>query len=315
MKPFFPPVFDATMLHAIRSCQYKASKQYMEHWKPKSESVHLRAGGAFAAGIEAARKAYFVDGAPGLDAEAVGLKALIEHYGDFDCPPDSAKSLERMAGALEFYFDNYPLGADGMEPVELASGAKAIEMSFAHALPIKHPQTGDPLLYAGRMDAVMRFAGGVYPVDEKTTSSLGPSWSRQWEMRSQFTGYAWACQQDGLNVDGVIIRGISILKTKYETQQVVTNRASWEVDRWYEQTLRDIWRFMQAWEEGYYDYNLEGGCTEYGGCGMLQMCKQRDPAPWLPMYFDQKVWDPLTRGLISKDAWEAQWNRPGVMSA
>lgn len=306
-RPFFPPVFDSTLLAALRSCPQKAYRTYLQHWKPKTESVHLVAGAAFASGIEAARKAFFEENAPKEDAEAVGLKALIEHYGDFEPTVDTAKTLDRMCGALEFYFDQYQLGEDGMTPVILASGKPAVEMSFSHPLPIAHPETGDPLIYAGRMDAVMEFAGGVYPVDEKTTSSLGPSWSRQWEMRSQFTGYAWACREDGLNVDGCIVRGVSILKTKYETQQVVTNRAPWEIDRWYEQTLRDIERFMRCWEEGYYDYALDTACLEYGGCGMVQVCKSPNPDSWLPMYFEKKVWDPLTRALITEEEWQRQW--------
>lgn len=330
-RPMFPHAFDSTMLAAIRSCQYKGYLNYMEHWKPKAESVHLIAGGAFAKGIEVARKAFFENiaiiptvtyDAEGKrhvewkeepfhgerdDAEALGLAALIAAYGDFECPPESAKSLERTAGALEFYFANYPFGADGMDPVTFSNGHRAIEFSFAQPLPINHPVTGDPILYTGRCDMIAEFAGGVYVVDEKTASSLGASWPRQWEMRSQFTGYIWAARDYGIEATGAIVRGVSILKTKYDTMQAITYRAGFEVDRWLDQTCRDIERLAESWKSGRYDYSLDHACAEYGGCSFVQICKSPDPQAWLPVYFEQRVWDPLARKQLTVQEWEESW--------
>jgi hypothetical protein len=192
-----------------------------------------------------------------------------------------------------------------MTPITLPGGKRGIEFSFAEPLPFQHPVTGDPILYTGRADAVMEFAGGVYLVDEKTTSSLGASWPRQWEMRGQFTGYSWACRELGVETAGTIIRGVSILKTKYDTMQAITYRAPWEIDRWFEQTLRDLTRMQQMWESGEFDYDMGSACAEYGGCSMLQICKSPDPDSWLPMYFEQRVWDPLLREEVTVEAWEA----------
>lgn len=347
-RPMFPHVVDATMLAAFRSCPQKMFRSYVEHWKPKAESVHLVAGGAFAKGIEVARRAFFegvyetpeiaefwnedkretervvtwtisdgLKGDRGL-AEAQGLMALIARYGDFDCPPDSAKSLERTAGALEFYFDQYPLGADGMTPVSFEGGRHAIEFSFAEPTTVMHPVSGDPILYAGRADMIAEFAGGTYIVDEKTTSSLGASWPKQWEMRGQFTGYIWAAERIGIHCAGAIIRGVSILKTKYDTMQVVTNRSEYEVDRWEEQTRRDILKMIRCWEEGYWDWAMDGACSEYGGCSMMRICKSDDPETWLPMYFEQRVWDPLARKELSVVEYEESWghgNSSGVINS
>ena len=164
-RPMFPHTIDSTTLAAFRSCPQKAFLSYIEHWKPKDESVHLIAGGAFAKGIEVARRAFFEGVAiepeivsifndqtgqherrvkwheaapdPHLtgDTEAaqhLGLQALMAAYGDFECPPDSAKSLERTAGALEFYFDQYPLDTDSKVPVTFVDGRR---VSTAEAWP------------------------------------------------------------------------------------------------------------------------------------------------------------------------------------
>jgi len=41
---------------------------------------------------------------------------------------------------------------------------------------------------------------------------------------------------------------------------------------------------------------------------MLQVCKSPDPESWLPMYFEQRVWDPLAREEMTLEQWEASWN-------
>lgn len=310
-RPMYPHTIDSTMLATFRSCPQKFFRQYVQHWKPKAESVHLVAGGAFAKGIEVARKAFFEEGASHLTAQSAGLKALIEHYGDFECPPDSAKSLHRTAGALEFYFEQYPFNQDGMDPVTFPDGRRGIEFSFAEPLPFSHPVTGDPILYTGRSDMVANFAGGVYVVDEKTTSSLGASWPRQWEMRAQFTGYLWALRQTGVEPAGAIVRGVSILKTKYDTMQAITYRSSYEIERWQEQTCRDLARMQRMWEEGWWDYALDHACAEYGGCSMTQVCKSSDPETWLPSYFEKRVWDPLLRKEMTVEEYEASWGHEG----
>ena len=306
-RPMFPHAIDSTMLGAFRSCPQKMFRSYVEHWKPKEQSVHLVAGGAFASGVEAARLAFYVNQESAEDAEAKGLTALITHYGDFQCPADSAKSLERMCGALEFYFANYPLGADGANPITLASGRRGIEFSFAEPLRVVHPVTGSPILYTGRSDMIAERAGGVYIYDEKTTTSLGASWGKQWEMRSQFTGYGWSARKQGIKVSGMIVRGVSILKTKYDTLEVPTYRSDYEYDRWEAQTHRDLERMIGMWEEGYWDYALDNACNEYGGCAFTPVCKSSQPENWLPVNFTQRVWDPLARAETSVKEFEDSW--------
>lgn len=305
-RPLFPLAVDSTIIGTFRSCPQKAFRSYIEHWKPREESVHLIAGGAFAAGIEAARRAFYEDGAPSEVAVGMGLESLLKHYGDFECPPESAKSPERVCGALEFYFANYPLGEDGATPVKFGDRFSGIEFSFAHPLPISHPVSGDPILYTGRADMLAEAFGGVYVFDEKTASSLGPSWAKQWDMRSQFTGYSWAAREYGIPTQGVVIRGVSILKTKYDTQQAITYRADWEIDRWLEQVCRDLERMIKCWEEGYWDWNLDHACTEYAGCPLTMICKSPNPDTWLESYFHRRVWDPLLREEISVEDYEAR---------
>lgn len=294
-RPPFPTVFDSTIVAAVRSCHRKAELEFFHHYRSKEPSVHLVAGAAFAAGLEATRKAFWLDGQSEEDAIALGLQALLTHYGDFQCPPDSAKSKERTAGAFEFAMAVFPLAKDGTEPIILPGGARGIEFSFVHPLPVLHPETGDPILYAGRADQIVRYAGGVYVEDDKTTSQLGASWPRQWDLRSQFTGYSWGCREAGIKVNGVLVRGLSILKTKYDKAEALTIRPDWQIERWFVQVCRDLERLKRAWEEGYYDYNLDHACSEYGGCPYRQVCLLPEPQQWLDQFFQRRSWNPVTR--------------------
>lgn len=323
----FPEIFDSSIIASRKACAEQFRLQYIQHWKPKASSVHLHAGGAFAKALEVARKAFYTGEIVGFvkkqtltdagpvevgqwvsmqaepqDAEtavALGLQALLAYYGDFECPPDSAKSAERMAGALEFYFDNYPLSHEDGYPILTPGGQRAIEFSFAHPLPILHPVTGNPLLYVGRMDAIIQYAGGSYICDEKTTTQLGASWPRQWDLRSQFTGYAWGCRQAGIEVEGAIVRGVSILKTKYDTAQSINYRPQWQIDRWYSELLEWIEDIIRDWQrlgpEKFWRHNLDHSCAEYGGCQYKEACLSVDKQPWLETSFERRVWNPLLR--------------------
>lgn len=307
----FPEVIDSTFLAAIKACETKSWRMYVQHWKPSEESVHLVAGAAFARGLEVARRSFWEDGADAETAIATGLPALIESYGDFQ-PPEhgsgSAKSLDRMCGAFEYYFTQFPLvrSADALPPgwneqhdgfpTALPGGRHAIEFSFAEPLPnIRHPITDAPLIYSGRADMIADFAGGLYVWDDKTATQLGQHWSEQWELRSQFTAYTWAARRAGFDVKGVVANGVSILKTKYDKARAITHRSQWEIDEWLTVTEKVLTRFIRSWKEGAYEKNLDDSCSSYGGCALRGVCKSPTPDEWLPLYFSKRVWDPLTR--------------------
>ena len=291
----FPSTLDSTIMAAFKSCPRKAYLEFMEHWKLKDQSVHLHAGAAYASGMEAARAAFYIEGKSADDSVAIGIQEVLRAYGDFECPPESAKSLERTAGALEFYFSHYRLGEDKAIPMVLPGGKTGIEFNFLEPLEILHPETGDPILYSGRMDMMCDFEGMKLGEDDKTASQLGASWPRQWDLRSQFTGYVWGAGRAGIKLDGFLVRGVSILKTKYDTLQAITYRPNWQIDRWYEQLMRDIKRMIASWEEEYLDFNLDHACAEYGGCPFRSVCQMRDPASLLVQQFEQRRWDPVAR--------------------
>lgn len=293
--PPFPEVIDSSMIAAARSCHQKVYLEFFQHYRFPEPSVHLHAGASYAHGLEIARRAFYEDGKPAADAVALGIQACMTAYGDFQSPEDSAKSLSRTAGAVEFHFDRYPLGSDKSVPLKLKNGKHAIEFSGVEPIDIAHPVTGQPLLYSWRMDMAVSRDDQPMGHDDKTTSQLGASWPKQWDLRSQFTAYCWGAAKTGVPLKGFIIRGVSILKTKYDTLEAITYRQQWQIDRWYKQLLLDVQGLIKAWETGYFSWNLDHSCTEYGGCPYQRVCLSPDPTNILAQMYERRRWDPVTR--------------------
>jgi hypothetical protein len=295
-RPPFPSTIDSTMLKTFRDCPRKFELEYLHHWKSRAPSVHLHAGKAFASALEVVRRAFYEQNLSAEESLELGSGRLIEEYGTFEAPEGSAKSLPRMLGALEYYFSVFPLESDQLRPYQWAPGKWGIEFSFASPLPFDHPVTGEPLIYTGRSDMLAELNGQLFIEDDKTTSSLGASWINQWDLRSQFTGYSWASKVvASIPVAGTIVRGVSILKTKYDHAQVITYRPDWMIDRWLTQVLHDLERMKQCWESGYFDYNLDEACNSYGGCLFRRVCLSPNGEDWLQADYEQRVWDPLAR--------------------
>lgn len=279
-------ILDSSRLATFRTCPYKYKLQYLDNWQPKEKSIHLVAGSAFAKGVEITRRSYFVEHIRDRDECLYrGVQALLTEYGDIDAG-DSPKTFWRMAGALEHYFQQYPLEDDGCIPISINN---QIGIEYVIELPLS--VAGKYHLFKGRCDAVVKFAGGNYIIDEKTTSRLGYSWGTQWDMRSQFTAYAYIMQYLlDIKIDGIIVRGVSILKNGYDTAQVITTRSQHEMEVWYRRLCEDVEMMNRYEQTGYYPLNLEGGCVEYNGCPFQRVCRSPDDKKeaWLSLYYEKK---------------------------
>lgn len=288
----FPLVWDNTMLADASDCEWKAKYRFFHHLKPDQNNVNLHAGAAFAKGIETFRRLHFTGRQP--QARIGAAKELITAYGDFD-PGDSAKSAERMLGALESYLTQYTPENDHIKPVML-NGEPCVEFNFAHPIDVLHPVTGEQLIYTGRFDMLGILndnPASMFVVDEKTTKQLGATWPRQWRLRSQFMGYTWGAQQFGHPVKGAIVRGISILKGSYGHAEAIVYFSDEMLRRWYQQTCIKLERLKLAWQTGKWTYNFSTMCSAYGGCPYRELCESDNPDQWIYPYYRVEKWDPM----------------------
>lgn len=292
----FPSLIDSTMRNDYASCAKKFEYARIYGLSSKGGSVHLIAGGAFAKGCEVIRRKYYADGMNEMDALVEGVIAAWIEYGEFE--PGNRyvnKGPERVAYALVEYFTEYPLATDRIQPYFQADGSPAIEFEFSFPLETVHPESGDPLLYGGRFDMVGEYLSGLWVVDEKTATRLGPQWLRSFTLRGQLLGYTFAANSFGLPVNGFIIRGISFLKDYYGHAEVVESVPEYRLHQWREQLEVDAFKMVQDYKAGRFSWAFGEACNAYGGCPFLSLCDKEDWTEWWQQYFDIEYWNPLER--------------------
>lgn len=321
LTPILPAYIDSTMISAFRSCPRKFYNEFVLGLRPSGISIDLHAGGAFAHALEVTRKEVFINDRSLEDALTRASAAFEIFWGDYEMPEHKAaksgKTRENMWAAVEDYFKKYPPRTDHIQPY-FVDGKPTFEFTFAIPLepiitfnPLEsnmedreelwkthwpaHPVTGEPFMYVGRFDMLGEYMGTPVVEDDKTAGTgFYAGWSEKWDLRSQFIGYTWACQQLGIPVDTVAVRGIGILKTMIHHAEAIKPYSNHLRALWLEQLRRDLWRLVQCYTQNYWDYNLGESCTAYGNCMFIQPCQSPDPEPWLKT-FDVRRWNPTAQ--------------------
>jgi len=325
----FPLSVDSTILSSFTSCPRKFYYEFLLKRVPEGKSIDLHAGGCFALGLEIARNAFYVENLTQDEAIARAWVHMVKEWGEYTEPEDHPKSFLNMFGALCHYFDTYPMENDHFQPITIAGNRKAIEFTFAIPTAVRHPDTGEPILYSGRCDMVVEDREGeggvIFALDDKTTKAMNANWADQWAMRGQFYGYVYACRAQGINAIGAVVRGISILKGSYKTAEATILFSDEQIEKWWLMINTKILRMVQAyskykellacfeeehltqqpelthivaaapWEMSYGD-----GCMAYfRPCSFTPLCTSSEP--WeIYSDWDNRVWDPLAKDPTGK---------------
>lgn len=292
----FPPLpiqIDSTMLTTYRSCPKKFFWEYVLNLRPKLVSIHLHAGGAFASALEVWRHYHYVEKYTSEDAQVPAIREFIRYWGDF-VGPDDVKPFWRVLAALSSYMDNYPLHLDHLQPLK----GDSFEYSFAIPTKTLHP-SGMPFMFCGRIDLLASYTGMPAVVDEKTTTQLGPSFTKKWPLRGQFLGYLWAIRQIGVKATWAIIRGTAILKYTTEHLEVPQQYPEHLIETWAEELELTLQRMVADWEAQKFLMNFGDTCSSYSSCAFLTLCISKRPEIWFGDY-GKNTWNPLLRNPIAK---------------
>jgi hypothetical protein len=318
----FPDHVDSTQLSLWSSCPQKWFLEFCLGRRQGAKSIHLHAGGAFAEGMEWVRRMHF-EGLNREEALEVGFRKYAEFWGDYPMLLDENKSFVNMWMALEAYLEKWPLDEKGQvyEIATTPQGDPWVEFSFAIPIAVNDPVTNQPILFSGRCDAMVKTPTGktIFPLDDKTTQQMGPSWTNSWAMRGQLHGYTWASRQMGFECGGAIVRGVSLLKNSFGTQEVPIMLSTAQTDEWYlnsipkiQQMRQSFLRCVEAFQKyaagmeqvdfaqllhvchHFFPKAYADGCTNYGGCAYQSVCS--NPRPW-ELYKDYDVyrWNPLAK--------------------
>ena len=299
----FPTIIDNSMCDDFRKCEMRWFYKHCRKLALLDENVHLVAGGAYARGLEVTRRRYFDDKWPMRKALRAGIRAAIIYYGPFE--PHGrlyAKNIWRVIGAMEHHFNRWPINSRLVPYLPAGADRHAIEFSFAEPIPgVKHPDSGDPLLYSGKCDfiGIDTEAGIMGPVDDKTTTQLGDYWLSKWDLSAQMYGYIWASRRAGYPSVAAFIRGVSILKTKFGDADARTYATESQLLKWEHNLTATVERMIVAYRK-YRDGHehpflmaLGGACTDFGGCGFKTLCESDNPEAWIPVHFTVNKWNPL----------------------
>lgn len=311
LTPILPGHIDSTMMSAFRSCPRKFYNEFVFGLRPTGISIDLHAGGCFAHALEVVRNEIHIHNRS-LDEALLRANAAFEiRWGDFEIPEHKKtnKRPDRVWAAVESYFQQYPPRTDHIQPY-FSDGRPTFEFTFAvplepavdsrslvsptgeYQFPL-HPVTGEPFIYSGRFDMLGSYDGRPVVEDDKTSGAGHyANWSEKWDLRSQFIGYTWACQQMGIDVSDVVVRGVGIQMTQIAHAEAIKPYSDFLRQRWLEQLRRDLWRLVRCWNEGYWDYDLGETCTSFGNCIFMQSCQSPYEDQWLKT-FDVRRWNPL----------------------
>ena len=295
-KAKFPQVLDSTILLAS-ACPTKFFYKHCYHLAPTQKSIHLHAGGAFAQAMQTVREKFYRDKVGLEKALLEGMRSFIIYWGDYEAPEGTYKSFENTLAAVFDYFHTYNPEDDYIQPLIRKDGTPAVEFTFGVPLPIMHPTSGEPLIYAGRCDMLGQHNSLKAVVDEKTCYSFGFDWARVFQMRGQFIGYTWAAQQFDIDVNLCIVRGIAIQVRSIKHLETMFSFPQWQVDRWYQEMLQKVVYLKACWEANEFPMNYGDICGSYGGCEMMDLCTSESPENWFSS-FDIREWNPLHKGIV-----------------
>jgi hypothetical protein len=302
IEEHFPLVLDATQRSCFVSCPRKFYYEFVLGLCPPhgNGNIHLRAGGAVAKACEVARKEFYGNGLSEEDSLALGLAALISSYGP-DHEPDSLKSLSRTIDAYLAYFGAIPnapgacnmgahrLGHDPYPPYLSATGP-AVEFSFSLELDAAGPDS-ESLSYYGRFDQIVTSDFGLLGSDEKTGSAFSKDWSAKWALRGQFLGYIHGARQAGVNLAGMLARGIIFQKTQFHFPEALILPPNSVINDYHQQLNYDVKYMVGCWKNDFWPQNFSDACTAFSGCPYAKLCESPDPSAWYTSYNVER-WDP-----------------------
>lgn len=184
--------------------------------------------------------------------------------------------------AVEFirrYEEQYPF--EQFEVVRGHDGSPMIEVPFAIPLgEIDHDGKVIKIVWTGKIDLVYisQNGGGLYVMDHKTTSIMGPNFAVPFEISHQLYGYAWAVEQlTGKDVSAVVVNGLGMRKpTKtgkaFEFMRPVIPVQRQLVDEWKLDTMHIVSDFLENCRRGYAPKHSIWCVNKFGECPFRKVC-------------------------------------------
>jgi len=296
--------WDSTSLGLLKTCPRKYQLSMVLNWQPKKRSHHLDFGIYYHSAIERYHKLMidWPELAPSeelaheISVRTVIRQALLDSFGYAPPPEKNDKTRPNLIRTLVWYFEQYGLN-DNCQPVRLANGKPAVELSFRFSI-------GEDQMLSGHLDEIVQFGPDPeqrYIMDHKTTGSTVTGASAKYFFKgfkpdNQMTLYSLgATVAFQMPVRGVIIDAAQVAVNFSAFARDMTHRTQAQLDEF----LRGVYTYRKMAEfyhrSGFWPMN-ETACGNYGGCQYREICGKSPQVreSFLRTDFTQdKPWNPL----------------------
>lgn len=288
--------WDSTSLGWLKECPRKYYYAMVEGWKHKTEAVNLIWGQWYHYGLEYYDKARALN--LSHDDAVLDMVAVLMKITWIDGKPwvsdHASKTRENLIRSVVWYCDHF--ADDPAKTVILANGKPAVELSFKMELDWSPTSDAGPYILCGHIDRLVDYAGGVYDMDRKTTTStVASNYFDQYDPDNQMSLYTLATKVIyETPVKGVIIDAAQIAVGFTRFSRGFTYRTDTQIEEW--RADLHYWFAMQKEfaSAKYWPMN-DKSCHKFGGCHFRKVCSRSPEVRhvFLNSDFERKPWNPL----------------------
>lgn len=274
---------DNSSLEHFTTCPRQALYSLVRKLKPAGERTALNFGGIIHKILEARYRACTALHAQTPDVTAVMMATAEREYAKWQPPEDDYRTFSCAVELIRRYEENYPF--EQFEVVRGRDGSPMIEVPFAIPLgEIKLDDKTVKIVWQGRIDLayVSENGGGLYVMDHKTTSVMGPSYFSSFTISHQMYGYAWAVEQlCSRQVTAVVINALGVRKptrtgNAFEFKREVVPVQWGLLDEWERDTLYIVADFVEMCRRGYLPKHTAWCNGKFGQCPYFKVCTLAD---------------------------------------
>ena len=288
---------DNTMLSAFERCPLYYRERHILDWTSRGTSGALGAGGAIHEGL----KVWYqnMKDAGGAATGLVGAVNAIRESWPEDMPTNDFRTLERAQRMMIEYIRTYPSESFRILQVEIPFKFELgrvilwckncnFENTPYGALGI--PRFGcsycgkdlEQIEYGGIFDTLTEFGVGRtvnYILEHKTTSQLGPTYFRQWQIHNQLVGYCWGAEQVSGKLVGGVNMNVLCMTTggnfKFDRQMIPVYPS--QIEEWKNDVAQACNDIAHAQRTGHWRKRTDNCVMKYGACQFLSVHMLADP--------------------------------------
>lgn len=273
-------LIDNSSMESFTTCPRAAQYSLIRRLRPAGERVALTFGGIVHKILEARYRAVTSLHAQTEEVTHVMLATAEREFAKWSPPEDDYRNFSCAVELIRRYSEEYPF--EQFEVCRLPDGSPMIEVPFA--LPLGSVTRSDgkviKIVWQGRIDLcyISTNGGGLYVMDHKTTSIMGPSWASSFTLSHQLHGYAWAVEQLlQREVSSAVVNGLGIRKPtrtgkSFEFQRVVVPIQRSLLDEWKQDTLHILSDYIEMALRGYFPKHVTWCQGKFGECPFFKVC-------------------------------------------